>query len=360
MGTHDVKQPAWRLLYAPSEATTGLKTIDHLALRRLTAKLLRAAGAPQKTSEFVADMLVGSNLYGVDSHGVIRIPEYIRYIDDGKVLPRAKPRVTKDRRVTATMDGMKAFGQVTAAVAMKKAITKARVYGVGIVTCFNTTHVGRLADYPLMAVDVDMIGMLYVKAPVIVAPWGGRRRLLGTNPISFAIPAGREDPIVADFATSASSEGKIRIKRNHGEILPPNWVIDKEGNPSVNADDFYNGGALLPFGGFKGYAISLLAEALGGAMTGQGISDEFTSINGLYVQVINVGHFVPIKSFKQSIDRLIRKMRNSPPAKGFDRVMLPGEPEEETRKQRIRTGIPLDDNVWNGITEAAAKFGIAI
>src|SRR2546426_7098268 len=141
---------------------------------------------------------------------------------------------------------------------MKKAIAKARVYGVGIVTCYNTTHVGRLADYPQIAAEKGMIGMLYVKAPVIVAPWGGKKRLLGTNPVSFAIPAGKEQPIVADFATSAASEGKIRIKRNHGQKLPADWIIDKHGGPSVNPDDFYNGGAILPFGGFKGYAVSLL------------------------------------------------------------------------------------------------------
>ncbi len=336
-----------------------MKLIGHAALRRLAAKILRAAGATEKTSEFVAEMLVKSNLNGVDSHGVIRIPEYLRYINDGKVLPRARPVVTRQTKVTATIDGMKAFGQVTATVAMKKAIAKARVYGVGIVTCYNTTHVGRLADYPLMAVENDMIGMLYVKAPVIVAPWGGRKRLLGTNPISFAIPAGKEAPIVADFATSASSEGKIRIKRNHGEMLPAEWIIDKDGKPSVNADDFYNGGAILPFGGFKGYAVSLLAEVLGGALTGQGISDEFSSINGLYAQVLNVSHFVQLKSFKESMDRLVRKMRTCPPAKGFDRVMLPGEPELEVMEKRFKTGIPIDENVWDEIVASAAKLGIS-
>jgi LDH2 family malate/lactate/ureidoglycolate dehydrogenase len=243
---------------------------------------------------------------------------------------------------------------------MKKAISKARVYGVGIVTCFNTTHIGRLADYPLMAVERDMIGMVYVKAPVIVAPWGGRERLLGTNPISFAIPAGKEDPIVADFATSASSEGKIRIKRNHREKLPPGWIIDKKGNPSVDASDFYSGGAILTFGGFKGYAISLFAEALGGALTGQGISDEFTSINGLYVEAISVNHFVPVKPFKEKMDTLIRKMKSCPPAKGFERVMIPGEPEAEEMKKRLKAGIPIDDVVWDDIVASARKFGILV
>ena len=337
-----------------------MKIIDHSELRKLAANILRAAGAPQKTSEFVAEMLVRSNLCGVDSHGVIRIPEYIRYIGDGKVLPKAKPVVSKEGRVTATIDGRKAFGQITATAAMKKAIAKARVYGVGIVTCYNTTHVGRLADYPLMAVESDMIGMMYVKAPVIVAPWGGRERLLGTNPISFAIPAGKENPIVADFATSASSEGKIRIKRNHGEKLPPGWIIDKRGYPSVDAADFYSGGAILPFGGFKGYAVSLLAEALGGALTGQGISDEFSSINGLYAQAISVSHFVPVKAFKKEMDKLIRKMKTSPPGKGFDRVMVPGEPEAEEMKKRLQSGIPIDEIVWDGIVASAKRFGISV
>jgi LDH2 family malate/lactate/ureidoglycolate dehydrogenase len=329
-------------------------------LKELTACVLETLGASGETSNLVAELLIEANLRGVDSHGIMRIPEYIKYVNLGELIPPNGPRLVRDTITTAIIDGQKGFGQLSGMMAMKIALKKAKTSGVGIVSCYNTTHIGRLADYARLAVENKMIGLLFVKTPAQVSPFGGYGRILGTNPVSFGIPAGKEASIIADFSTSAASEGKIRIKKIRKEELPVGWLLSKQGNSTLNPIDFYEGGSLLPFGEFKGYALSLIVEALGGALSGQGVADEFTSTNGVCAVAINIDSFIAFRKFTKSIDELIEKIRNCSPVNRDQAIMLPGEREEIEKKKRLKSGIPLDDSIWTDIERCANKYNVTL
>ncbi|GBC75635.1 putative oxidoreductase YjmC [archaeon HR06] len=178
--------------------------------------------------------------------------------------------------------------------------------------------------------------------------------------MSFGIPAGKERPIIADFATSISAEGKIRVKLARGEKIPLGWVINSEGKLTDDPADLYKGGAILPFGEYKGYAINLLIEALGGALSNGGIADEFIGHNGLFIHVINIDFFTPIEEFKAKIDKMIRKIKSSPLANGFKEILLPGEPELIEMEKRKKNGIPIEEKTWNKIVEVAKKYKVEI
>lgn len=338
-----------------------MPVITHDKLKKFTKDIFLATNSPEKEAELVAELLVRANLCGVDSHGVIRIPDYVKEIEEGKLKPGIQPKIVKESKVTALIDGQFGFGQVTAMKAMELAIEKAQQYGTSTLTVFNCNHIGRLADYPTLAVEKDMIGLIFCKGfPVVVAPWGGRARLLGTNPLSFGIPAGKEKPIIADFATSVSAEGKIRVKFARGEKIPLGWIVNSEGKVTDEPAELYKGGAILPFGGYKGYAINLLIEALGGALGTGGIADEFKGHNGLFIQVVNIDFFTPIEEFKEKIDRMIRKVKSSPLAEGFKEILLPGEPELIEMEKRLKDGIMVEEKTWSRIVEVANRYRVEL
>ncbi len=284
--------------------------IHHQELSDFAKKIFIAVGSDTNEAELVSEFLVRANLCGVDSHGVIRIPEYVKMVEDGRIRPSARPRILKEKGAIATMDAQLAYGQVGGKAAMELAIKKASEYGTGSVTVFNCNHTGRIAEYTSMAASKDMIGIFMVKAlGSIVAPWGGKERILSTNPLSFAIPAESEPPIVADFATSILAEGKIRVKYARGERIPLGWVLDASGKPTENPADLYNGGVLLPFGESKGYALNLLMEAMGAALPGAGILDKLQGSNGVFAQAIDISFFTDLKQFKSRIDTMIKTIR---------------------------------------------------
>jgi len=326
-------------------------------LRRFTSQIFAAAGTPADIADTVAEFLVRANLCGVDSHGVIRIPEYIEEIDAGHVKPSERPRIAKQTATTGMIDGRWGFGQPSGVMAMELAVKKARKHGVGTVLAVRTNHIGRVADYTELAVRHNMIGIAMTNCGPAVAPWQGMDKLLGTNPMSFGIPAGKEDPIIADFATSASSEGKIRVMRTKGMALPPGWVLDRDGGPSTDPAVLYEGGVLQTFG-IRGYMLNLVVETLGGALTGEGVSDEFKGVNGIFMQAINVKHFTSLRSFTASIDKMVKKMRSSRPAKGFTEVLVPGDPERRTMRERELNGIEINDAIWDSIMQVAKRFGV--
>jgi LDH2 family malate/lactate/ureidoglycolate dehydrogenase len=203
--------------------------------------------------------------------------------------------------------------------------------------------------------------MLMVKAfGSIVAPWGGKSRILSTSPMSFAIPAKTEPPIVADFATSMSAEGKVRVKNARGEKIPFGWVLNSEGKPTDNPADLYSGGALLTFGESKGYALNLLMEAAGAALSGAGILDVFSGSNGVLAQAINIEFFSDVGEFKSRIDTMIKTIRASAPADGVKEVLIPGDPEAREMKRRMANGINVEDKTWDRVVEVAKKYNVAV
>lgn len=339
-----------------------MPTKDPNYLRRLTEAVLEAAGASKDEAVSVAEHLVTSNLFGVDSHGVIRIPEYLQLIEKGEMKVRSPPEIVRNFKATANIDGHGGFGQIAATKAMEVAIEKASEYGTGMATVFNTGHVGRLGAYPVLAAQRDMIGIFYVKGKGgDASPMGGRKALLGTSPMSYAIPVLDSDPIFSDFATTVSAEGKIRVMKSKGIPLPEGWIVDSMGKPSRDPDDFYKkGGSLVLFGGHKGYALNLFLEGIAGALSGAGVLDEIPSANAAIAQAINIEFFTDVAKFKKNMKHLADEIRASPAAEGSNEVLLPGDLEYREMAKRKEKGIEINDAAWQDILDVAKRLQVAV
>lgn len=329
----------------------------------LGTRIFSAAGAPAEEAKLVSEFLVRANLAGHDSHGVIRIIEYVNNIERGVIRPGAKIEVFRETPSSAILNGNWGFGQVIAKRAMEIAVEKARERSVGVVCAFNCNHIGRLADYTVIALRNDMIGIAMVNSTRFVAPFGGRDRMLSTGPISFAFPSNLEFPLVVDIATSVVAEGKVRVMLHKGEKIPFGWIIDKDGNPSNDPKDLYDGGALLPLGGdeagHKGFGLGLAIEILTGILSGAGCAyEENKRGNGIFFEAINIGEFMPIDEFKRKVTGLIKAIKSSRPRPGFKEIIIPGEPEYLTEKVRLKEGIYVPERTWEEIKSIARKLGV--
>jgi uncharacterized oxidoreductase len=334
------------------------------ALIDFVERIFRAVGAPEESARLVARSLVTSNLAGHDSHGVVRVVQYLRSIADGEMDPRATPTLDRDTAVISTVDGHWGFGQVAANYAMTVSIRKAGEQGLAATSLYNCGHVGRLGEWVQMAADARMIGLAFCnggRPGGIVAPFGGAGRLLGTNPIAAAAPVPDRPPVVIDFATSVVAEGKVRIARNKGETIPEGWILDAEGNPSTHPEDLYAGGVLLTAAGHKGYGLSLLVELLGGVLTGAGCPalPDGKLGNGIVFLVLNIDEFRSFGDFMADAGKLMERTKSVPAAPGFSEVLLPGEPEQRSTRRRRETGIPVDDTTWSQLVHAASRHHVS-
>jgi len=331
-------------------------------LRGLGRRLLEGAGVPAATAARVSDSLVESNLMGHDSHGIIRLLEYLDSIAKGRIDPHAEVELVKETPTTALLDAHWAFGQVAAARAMAIAIEKARARQVAVVGMAHSSHIGRLGEYALMAAEQGLIGAVMCNASRGggVAPYGGMQRMLGTNPLAYAAPTGGAWPFLMDFATTTCAEGKIRVARAKGVRLPPGCILDREGRPSTNPEDFYAGGVLLPMGGHKGYGLGLLMDLLGGALTGHGCTclPEYVSGNGVLMMAIDIEAFSPLAQFEDTAGRLFAAVKASRTAPGVEEILIPGEPEFRTKEKRLREGIPVPESTWQELARAAERLGL--
>jgi len=334
-------------------------------LRRLSEEIFVAYGAPAEEAKLVSEFLVKSNLCGHDSHGVIRVIQYVKAIEDGILKPGAKIDVVRETGSSALLRGNWGFGQVVAKRAMELAIEKAKKNSVSVVCAFDLYHVGRLADYTMFAAENNMMGIAMVNSTPTVAPYGGRERLISTAPISYAFPTGEENMFVLDIATSVCAEGKVRVALHKGEKLPEGCIIDKEGNPSTNPVDLYEGGAILPLGGdfvgYKGFGLGLVVEVMAGILSNAKCAYEADKRgNGVFFEVVNIDDFIPVDEFKKRMDSLIRRIKSSKLRPGFKEILLPGEPELRTEMKRRKEGIYIPDRTWEEIMRIAEKKSIDI
>jgi LDH2 family malate/lactate/ureidoglycolate dehydrogenase len=340
------------------------------ALARAGRSIFEAVGAPEPIARRVADALVDANLTGHDSHGVIRIPQYVDAVRSGEVVPDAEPKVLRETAVSALVDGGWGFGQVTALRAAEIALARAREQGLAAVGCVRVNHIGRVGEYPERMAREGVVGFVVAGGfggrGGRAAPFGGREGILGTNPLSFGIPAEGPEPMLVDFATTAVAAGKIQVARAKGTPLPPGSILDRDGNPTTNAEDFYQGGVMLPFGGHKGYALSMVVELLGRVLTG---ADEYAQDgrggavygrSGTLVLAIDAGLFREPAAFRRGVDETLGRVKAVPPAPGFDEVMVPGEPEARTRAQRQREGVYVEDATVEAIRKTAAALGVDV
>jgi LDH2 family malate/lactate/ureidoglycolate dehydrogenase len=343
---------------------SGLRHVDGRELRSLVSRVLAAAGADPEAARVVARSLVLANLRGVDSHGVMRVPEYLEEIRRGRIVPDARPELMNGSSRLVRVAGNGCFGQLGARFAMQAAVDRARADGVGVALLTGVRHVGRLGEFAELAAERACISCLVVNGGPpggLVAPFGGRGRALGTNPLAFGIPAGRRLPIIADFSTSVAAEGKIRLLREAGRLLPEGWILDADGHPSADPADLYAGGVLLPAAGHKGFALALLVEILGGALAGAGcaVLGEDPG-NGCVLIALDPAAVMPAADFAARVDSVIEAIEAQPPAEGFTRVVVPGAPEAEIERERAERGIPVSEETWLRLAEGARSVGIDV
>ena len=340
------------------------------ALHALVKRILLAAGADEQNAEEVAHHLVLSNLSGVDTHGIWTIPIYVAGILANELLPAAKPAILQETATSALVTGNWTFGHVAAKYAMELAINKARTQNMAVVGIVQLHHIGRLGTYVEMAAAENMIGMVWAggfgQVEPVSVPYGGKTRVMHTNPISIGLPAGEESTMMFDWATTALSGVKVENAYRRREQLPPNSIVDKDGVPTTNPDDFYAGGGHLPFGAHKGYTLMMTAEFLGRIFTG---ADSYVEAGrggpiflhqGVTMVAFKSDLFQPFADYAERADEMERRVRAVPPAPGFDEVLAPGDLEARTRERRRREGIPIADDIWQSLTEAAASVGVEI
>jgi uncharacterized oxidoreductase len=343
-----------------------MPTVEPAVLERLTRDLFAARGVPEDDAAWIAALLVRANLRGHDSHGVIRIPQYVEAMKAGELNPRPQVRVEAETATIARIDGDRGFGQVVGRRAMLLAIDKARGQGLAAVTLRRTNHVGRLADYGELAAAQGLLALLWANVPtgLNVAPWGGAARRLGTNPHAVVVPGpGGTVALSIDFATSVLAEGKLRVKFNRGEPAPPGVMLDGHGRPSTDPRRYYAEppGSLLPMGEHKGFALGLAVEVLGGILSGEGPARAGRGPihNGTLMVCLDVRRFVPLEDLHHQVADLVEWVRSAPLAEGAREILMPGEPEARSERERRARGIPVDDATWRQVTACAAEVGVA-
>jgi LDH2 family malate/lactate/ureidoglycolate dehydrogenase len=347
-------------------------------LLAFTVDIFCKIGCPDDDARTAAAALLSADLRGIDSHGVARLIGYVRLHDAGRANPKPRLRIVHETPSTAVVDGDSGLGLVVAPYAMQVAIEKAAACGTGWVSVQNSNHFGIAGYHALAAVRREMIGIAMTNASALVAPTFSTERLLGTNPICVAIPAGEEPPFVADLATTTAANGKLEILQRKDEPAPLGWIQDKTGRPSINPHELKSGGALLPLGGdrehgsHKGYAlgavVDIFSAVLSGAnygpwvppfpafvpmptgMPGKGI--------GHFFGAMRIDAFRPPEEFKKHMDNWIRRFRSATPAPGHEKVLIPGDPEREMEAHRLTAGIPLLPAVIEDLRTLAIKLGV--
>lgn len=341
-----------------------MPVFTHDQLRRFGETVLEAAGVPPAEAQLVTRALVDANLAGHDSHGVMRLPSYVGWIESGDFVPGAPLKVISEGDAFAVIDGGWGFGQVQGRRAMEIAIEKARNAGTSTVSGRNCAHLGRLGDYPRMAAEQGLAAVMYINTHGggrLVAPFGGIERRLSANPIAVGIPRANGRPIVLDISTCQIAEGKIRNMNVEGKPVPEGCIIDSEGRPTRDASKFYGPpeGALLPIAGHKGFGLGLAFDVLAGAISGAGCSraDGKRVGNAFLMHVLDIERLRGIEAFAMDVESLVEYVKSSRLAPGFDEILVPGEPEIRTEEQRRAKGIPVPDGTVEDLNELAARFG---
>lgn len=345
-----------------------MPTLHSDQLYELAVRILRGAGASADEAACVADELRDANLVGHDSHGVMRLVQYVQMIQDGHIRPGGEFQLVKDEPAFAVADANFNFGQVAAIKSLDIALNKAKTAGTATVFIRNCNHVGRLGSYAERAAHQSCLAMMSVNSPGpgAVAPFGGIDRRLGTNPICIGAPAGSE-AVVVDMTTSATAEGKLRVSHQKGEQIAPGLLIDHEGRPTVDPGDFYGNppGAILPLGGdmsHKGYGLSVMIDVLCGILSGSGVGrlDMPRGANGVWLYLIDIEQFLPRSEYDEWIAKYIVYLKSSRTASGVTEILLPGEIEVRRQKQRLIEGVKIPDETWRQIIETAAKLSVNV
>jgi LDH2 family malate/lactate/ureidoglycolate dehydrogenase len=339
-------------------------------LKEFCCRAYMKAGVPEGEAEIIARLLARSDLRGVETHGVTRLPIYIKRLQKGYVRKECLITPVKDKGPSAFLEAHGSMGHITAYKAMQKAIAKAEEYGIGWVSVKDSGHFGVAGLFPMMALEKDFIGYVVSNSAPMMFPWGGRERIIGNNPMAYAIPADECPPVVLDFSLGVVSSGKLILARKKGEKIPLGWAVDKYGAPTDDPYEGYEGGgALMPVGGHKGYGMILVHEVLTAVLTG----GKWTSrIKSLYEEdesgiqgtchsfvVVDPDCFIGRDEFKREMDRYIKNIKAGAKARNCDEILMPGEPELRTEIERRTSGVPLASNTVSELAALGEALGIA-
>ena len=326
------------------------------------AALLEAATFPRPTAHLVAESLVAANLRGVDSHGVQLLPYYVEQVERGDMHTVAQGRVVLESGACLLYDGANGVGQQIASVCCGHAVRLAHKHGIAIVAARESNHFGAAAYWGQKISGAGMIGIVMCNASPIVAPWQGRERRLGTNPICVSVPG----PWLLDMATPTVANNRIfKALMNGEESIPAGWAVDSQGVPTTDTDAAIRG-MPMPLGGYKGSGLGMMVELLCGVLSGGAMSVE---VGGIHVEgkptrtsqtfvAIDAGRFMPVEEFHRRLEWLVNTVKSAAPATGFDEVMVAGDPEWRAEAERRQSGIPLGQGTWNCLAETAARLGV--
>lgn len=342
--------------------------IPHDRLTTLVAAIFQAAGCQPPEHEIVARHLVESNLVGHDSHGVIRVPIYIEWLKEGKVLANQQMDVVFENDCLAVCDGQFGFGQSIGEQAVDLGIRKCRHKGVAVVALRNCGHLGRIGDWAIRAADAGIVSLHFVNTSglgMLVPPYGGIDRRLSANPIAAGLPADDdEEPIILDISTSSVAEGKLKVAFNKGIDVAPGCIIDHEGRPTTDPKVFYGNppGAILPFGGHKGYGLGVLAEIMAGALTGGGCTKPgITRLsNGMLSIYVEPEMLDCDEMYYEEVTNFVEFCKSSRRVDPAVDILMPGQIESRTKAKREAEGIDLDEKTWGQITETAKGLGVSV
>lgn len=352
-----------------------MRIVDAGRLAEIGRRIFVAAGVPADVARRVAESLVDANLVGHDSHGALRIPQYLDDLKAGYIVPDAEPRVIRETPGSALVDGGWTFGQISASFAAEQSVARAKATGLAAVGLVRANHIGRLGEWASRAASQGVVSLVTAGGfgGRGAAPYGGRAVAFGTNPMALAFPStppsgepGGDPLVLVDFATTAVAAGKVRLAQAKGEPLPPGAIVDKDGNPTTDPEAYYAGGMLLPFGGHKGYGLAVAIELLGQALTGSeafaeaGRGGPVYGRSGMLFVALSADLFRPFGEYAASAAAFAEKVSAVPPAPGFAEVLLPGDPERRTREARLREGVPLPDSTWESLVAAGRALGVEV
>ncbi len=349
-------------------------------LVHFTEIIFKKIGCPPADATIAAKALLSADLRGIDSHGVARLSGYIRLWEAKRINTTPAIRIIHETPSTAVVDGDSGLGLVVAPYAMQVAIDKAKQVGTGWVSVSHSNHFGIAGHHAMMALQHDMIGIAMTNASALVAPTFSIERMLGTNPICVAIPAGTEPPFVADLATTTAANGKLEILQRKNQHAPAGWIQDKDGNSSTNPHELKGGGALLPLGGdrehgsHKGYALGAVVDIFSAVLSGANYGPWVPPFPAYVPMPENmpgkgIGHFFgamridafrKAEDFKLHMDQWIQRFRAAKPANVQTPVMIPGDPERTAEAERLQNGIPLLNAVVQDLKDLGERFGIEL
>lgn len=342
-----------------------MPTLNAQQLLEVGVSILTARGVPAAAAERVAQELADSNMVGHDSHGIMRLVQYVQLIDQEHIHPQATPEVILDQQALLKIDGHFHFGQVVAWQLYEGLKAKAKQFGTATGFVCNCNHVGRLGSYTEKAASEGFVALMAVNAPGPgqVAPFGTMERRMGTNPISIGAP-GEEAPLVLDMTTSATAEGKLRVAHQKGDSVPEGLMIDGHGNPTTNPGDYYSKpyGAILPLGGdlgHKGFGLSVMVDLLCGILSGSGVgrTDLPRGANGVWMTLIDANTVLPGADYQQWISSYAQHLKSAKLRPGFNEVLFPGEMERRQHQARTENGVSIPEETWRQLTELAETVG---